>query len=213
MAELLGGAFRRRGLYPHDVIRPTVWDDCSVDPWYAQNALLYLPEPADATILDLVHPELYVKHLEERDAAGPGRGDGEARLLGDGPGGAHTSQRRALRRFGVLRRTRRVGTGSRRATISVPLRGPGSRRSQGQRARLAVLSSAMLLSDVIPSSGSGMPDVEITGFAYDRRVVTPGTLFSRVPGLTRGRPAASRSRPSAVARRCVALSPPRPRSS
>ena len=40
----------------------------------------------------------------------------------------------------------------------------------------------MLLSYVIPSSGSGMPDVEITGFAYDRRVVTPGTLFSRVPG-------------------------------
>jgi SAM-dependent methyltransferase len=69
--------FRRRGLYPHDVIRAKVWNDPLVDPWYAQNALLYLPEPAEAAILDIVHPQLYVKHL--RNATVRGRAEVMAR--------------------------------------------------------------------------------------------------------------------------------------
>lgn len=59
--------FARRGFYPHDVIRPAVWNDDLVEPWYAQNMLLYTREPSDVAIMDLVHPRLWEKNL--RNAA------------------------------------------------------------------------------------------------------------------------------------------------
>jgi SAM-dependent methyltransferase len=56
--------FAVHGYHPHDTIRPAVWDDPAVEPWYAQNALLYLREPSPAPVLlDLVHPKLWEKNL------------------------------------------------------------------------------------------------------------------------------------------------------
>jgi SAM-dependent methyltransferase len=48
--------FAKHGRYPHDLIRLQVWNDSRVDWWYAQNLLIYLPEPSrDPVPLDLVH--------------------------------------------------------------------------------------------------------------------------------------------------------------
>jgi SAM-dependent methyltransferase len=56
--------FAVHGYYPHDAVRPVVWDEPEVEPWYAQNALLYLREPSPAPMmLDLVHPRLWEKNL------------------------------------------------------------------------------------------------------------------------------------------------------
>ncbi len=56
--------FAVHGYHPHDAIRPVVWNDPGVEPWYAQNVLLYLLEPSPAPILlDLVHPKLWEKNL------------------------------------------------------------------------------------------------------------------------------------------------------
>src|SRR3954462_6547437 len=61
----------------------------------------------------------------------------------------------------------------------------------------------MRLSELIP----GAADVEITGLAYDNRLVTPGTLFFCVVGFTRdGHDFAA----DAVARGAVALLVERP---
>ena len=56
--------FAVHGYHPHDAVRPLVWDDPGVEPWYAQNALLYLREPSpEPPMLDLVHPRLWEKNL------------------------------------------------------------------------------------------------------------------------------------------------------
>ena len=62
------GRFAELGFGVHDVVRPAVWTDPGVEPWYAQNALLFV-EHARATALgleadaplqaDLVHPGLH----------------------------------------------------------------------------------------------------------------------------------------------------------
>ncbi len=51
--------FRSHGFYPHDLIRPKVWESTVVDAWYAQNTLLYLRSPTVPGPLDLVHPRVY----------------------------------------------------------------------------------------------------------------------------------------------------------
>lgn len=56
--------FRSHGYHPWDLVRTAVWDDSQVDPWYAQNTLLYVDSPPEgrdrsAMPLRLVHPELY----------------------------------------------------------------------------------------------------------------------------------------------------------
>jgi SAM-dependent methyltransferase len=58
--------FQRHGFWPHDVIRPRVWSCTQVEPWYAQNSLLYLRERTSPTLLDVVHPRLYESALEAR---------------------------------------------------------------------------------------------------------------------------------------------------
>jgi len=54
--------FARRGLWPVDVIRPTIWTDKRVKRWYRQNILLFSSrsefERRD-TCLDRVHPEYW----------------------------------------------------------------------------------------------------------------------------------------------------------
>jgi SAM-dependent methyltransferase len=68
-AELFGGF----GFLPFDVVRPRVWRDQQVEPWYAQNVILYLShELAGSTDLtparpseffDLVHPEHFTEKM------------------------------------------------------------------------------------------------------------------------------------------------------
>jgi UDP-N-acetylmuramoyl-L-alanyl-D-glutamate--2,6-diaminopimelate ligase len=43
----------------------------------------------------------------------------------------------------------------------------------------------MRLHEVMSGAAAEVPDVEISGLAYDNRAVTPGTLFFCVPGFTR----------------------------
>lgn len=61
--------FREVGYRPHDCVRPTVWNDSNVQPWYAQNALLYLHESVNVPQvpgmpLRVVHPELMMRKTE-----------------------------------------------------------------------------------------------------------------------------------------------------
>jgi SAM-dependent methyltransferase len=60
--------FEELGFGLHDVIRPAVWTDPDVEPWYAQNALLFVERehaarlglvPSAPLPADLVHPGLH----------------------------------------------------------------------------------------------------------------------------------------------------------
>ena len=65
----------------------------------------------------------------------------------------------------------------------------------------------MRLDQLIPEVPPAAGEVEITGLAYDNRLVTPGTLFFCVPGFTRdGHDFA----PDAIARGAAALVVERP---
>lgn len=58
--------FAAHGYFFCDVVRPRVWTEPDVAPWYAQNALLYLTEPSSVpAALDLVHPRHYLHAVEE----------------------------------------------------------------------------------------------------------------------------------------------------
>ncbi len=59
----------------------------------------------------------------------------------------------------------------------------------------------------MPDAPAGAGDLEITGLAYDNRVVQPGTLFFCVPGFTRD---GHEFAPAAIARGAVALVVERP---
>ena len=66
--------FSRYGFFPHDVVRPRVWNELDVEPWYAQNALLYLAQPSSTdTPLDVVHPRMWEMNL--RNATIRARGE------------------------------------------------------------------------------------------------------------------------------------------
>src|SRR5918996_4933442 len=65
----------------------------------------------------------------------------------------------------------------------------------------------MTLREVLGAAARDAPPVEVTGLAYDNRLVAPGTLFFCVPGFTRdGHDFA----PDAVARGAAALVVQRP---
>jgi hypothetical protein len=59
--------FAANGYKTYDVVRPAVWDNSEVKPWYRQNALLYVHDRAahlvkdyrECTMLSLVHPEVF----------------------------------------------------------------------------------------------------------------------------------------------------------
>jgi SAM-dependent methyltransferase len=64
--------FDRRGYRSVDCVRPVVWDDVTVEPWYAQNALLYVSSEVEVDVvvstslpLRVVHPQVFLKQLEE----------------------------------------------------------------------------------------------------------------------------------------------------
>jgi SAM-dependent methyltransferase len=60
--------FSRKGYRCLDVIRPIIWTDERVEPWYRQNTLLFVRENADIAVLrmpknsgplDVVHPTIF----------------------------------------------------------------------------------------------------------------------------------------------------------
>jgi SAM-dependent methyltransferase len=70
-------AFAAHGLKPYDVIRPLIWRDEQVAFWYRQNTLLYATDaaaaasaplstlpPVPVSMLNLVHPLLYLSQVE-----------------------------------------------------------------------------------------------------------------------------------------------------
>ncbi|HET6865769.1 MAG TPA: UDP-N-acetylmuramoyl-L-alanyl-D-glutamate--2,6-diaminopimelate ligase [Solirubrobacteraceae bacterium] len=65
----------------------------------------------------------------------------------------------------------------------------------------------MRLASVIPDVPAGAGEIEITGVAYDNRLVQPGTLFFCVPGFTRD---GHEFAPEAIAHGAVALVVERP---
>jgi UDP-N-acetylmuramoyl-L-alanyl-D-glutamate--2,6-diaminopimelate ligase len=65
----------------------------------------------------------------------------------------------------------------------------------------------MRLGELMPGVPPGARDIEVSGLAYDNRVVTPGTLFFSVPGFTRD---GHEFAPDAIARGAVALVVQRP---
>jgi SAM-dependent methyltransferase len=61
------GLFADRGFQACDCIRPRVWDDPRVDPWYAQNALVYHDSSVQIAHthgmpLRVVHPSIWLRH-------------------------------------------------------------------------------------------------------------------------------------------------------
>ncbi len=54
--------FAARDYYPQDLVRPAVWSNALVEPWYAQNTLLYSSASSSAppVFLDVVHPRHYL---------------------------------------------------------------------------------------------------------------------------------------------------------
>ena len=74
---------RERGYVPCDFIRPAIWDDERVQPWYRQNTIGYFRGKAPARVMDrarsewfnrisdplaLVHPEMFVDRCSQATA-------------------------------------------------------------------------------------------------------------------------------------------------
>jgi hypothetical protein len=65
--------FAAHGLTPFDVIRPRIWADPRVEPWYKQNCLLYvhdghverlgLTDEDRPRLLDVIHPEILARKV------------------------------------------------------------------------------------------------------------------------------------------------------
>jgi Methyltransferase domain len=65
--------FLEHGFYAFDVVRGQVWCDKQVEPWYAQNTVLYLARDAAAGttltpaapegLFDVVHPEIFAARM------------------------------------------------------------------------------------------------------------------------------------------------------
>lgn len=74
------GLFARHGRVPCDVIRPAIWSDGEIAPWYKQNIVLYvtpaqrddlgLSSPEDLALLDVVHPAFWERANRELVHAG-----------------------------------------------------------------------------------------------------------------------------------------------
>jgi SAM-dependent methyltransferase len=71
--------FSAHGYSAYDVIRPAIWTDAGIPPWYRQNTVLYLDaalgarlgrDPTPPGLLDVVHPALWNRANRELDYAG-----------------------------------------------------------------------------------------------------------------------------------------------
>ncbi len=60
--------FERFGFGCRDIIRPKVWSDSRVKPWYAQNTFVFIKGAATDGALqtDIVHPETYMRTHKNR---------------------------------------------------------------------------------------------------------------------------------------------------
>jgi len=67
--------FKQQGYEPFDLIRPKIWSDSSLPFWYRQNILIMANDQAaeklglgsPSTMLDCVHPDLYLDRLRMID--------------------------------------------------------------------------------------------------------------------------------------------------
>jgi SAM-dependent methyltransferase len=58
--------FASHGYYFHDVIRPRIWTNKNVDSWYKQNIFLVNRVKNDASMLSIVHPEVFTAIVRNR---------------------------------------------------------------------------------------------------------------------------------------------------
>lgn len=56
--------FARHGYQAYDILRPIIWNNKEVDPWYKQNVLVYskkpLPFDQAGPLTDIIHPEFWL---------------------------------------------------------------------------------------------------------------------------------------------------------
>ncbi len=64
--EYWADKFKKHGFYFHDCIRPIIWDNASIFPWYRQNMFLVSNQEQDYEnqYLNIAHPELYEKKMK-----------------------------------------------------------------------------------------------------------------------------------------------------
>ena len=74
--------FSHKGYRCLDVIRPIIWTDERVEPWYRQNTLLFVRKNADVAILrsrqnigplDVAHPVIFADKLAQKTDGGGGK--------------------------------------------------------------------------------------------------------------------------------------------
>jgi SAM-dependent methyltransferase len=109
--EYWAALFAEVGYRPIDCIRPAIWDDRRVEPWYAQNTILFATQEAierspslrglaaePARPLSIVHPRLFLgpRRLRMRQLASSAR----ASILGPIKTWLSARVRRARRRIG-----------------------------------------------------------------------------------------------------------------
>jgi len=62
--------FEKHNFFPHDIIRPLIWNNAEIEFWYKQNIIVFKKAiKSNMPVLDLVHPFLYVlktqNHINE----------------------------------------------------------------------------------------------------------------------------------------------------
>lgn len=79
--------FAKAGFDCHDIIRPAIWTDAGIEPWYRQNLLLFLrrnpgsgaeDQPAP---LPLVHPDIWSARLQKLQALSERHRTAEAEIV------------------------------------------------------------------------------------------------------------------------------------
>jgi hypothetical protein len=65
--------FSKLGFYFHDVLRPLIWTNKSIEWWYKQNMFLVTREPSQKEVLDMIHPDLFEEKVKLIDDTYSGR--------------------------------------------------------------------------------------------------------------------------------------------
>jgi SAM-dependent methyltransferase len=73
--------FVQRGYLPLDIIRPRIWNDRDIEPWYRQNIMIFANRAAIARhslqeavvqpgqLMSIVHPEIYMRRIMRANPA------------------------------------------------------------------------------------------------------------------------------------------------